>query len=116
MYSTQIDDMGGLYDDLVALFEQALFGDALAARFLASALVSRVYLRKDELVLGCFCLNLNVKGFPPELAVSLQKLLCLLTESFKHIPFTISNLNSRPFNPVKDYDKEQLVHSGNFIL
>ena len=55
------DDTSG-FEEAVSLLEQLLLGDRLAARLLLSALISRVYLRREELVLGGIALNLNFKG------------------------------------------------------
>ena len=105
------DDTSGC-EETVSLLEQLLLGDRLAARLLLSALISRVYLRREELVLGGIALNLNFKGLDPLVPQMVTAIMHELVESVKRIPIEIKSLNSKPFIPVKDYDKEELIHSG----
>jgi len=101
----------GSFEETVSLLEQLLLGDRLAARLLLSALISRVYLRREELVLGGVALNLNFKGLDPLVPEMVTRILHELVESVKRIPIEIKNLNSKPFIPVKDYEQEELIHA-----
>ena len=112
IFKENSDEDSGSFEETVSLLEQLLLGDRLAARLLLSALISRVYLRREELVLGGVALNLNFKGLDPLIPEMVTRILHELVESVKRIPIEIKNLNSKPFIPVKDYEKEELIHAG----
>ena len=50
-----------LFEDTMELLTQSLLGDRFAAKFLLCSLVSSIYMRRPELVLGPITVNLNLK-------------------------------------------------------
>ena len=50
-----------LFEDTMELLTQSLLGDRFAAKFLLCSLVSSIYMRRTELVLGPITVNLNLK-------------------------------------------------------
>ena len=50
-----------LFEDTMELLTQSLLGDRFAAKFLLCSLVSSIYMRRAELVLGPITVNLNLK-------------------------------------------------------
>ena len=82
---------------------------------MVASIISKVYLRRDELVLGGFALNLNLKSVKFEIVKHIEELLSQIVPALKCLPLSIKNLNAKPFIPVKDYDREELIHSGIFF-
>lgn len=50
-----------LFEDTLGLLSQTLLGDRFAAKFLLCSLVSSIYMRRAEVILGPITLNLNLK-------------------------------------------------------
>ena len=95
--------------ELVTLLTTALLGDRLAADYLLLHLVSRVYMRKDVLVLGKLGLNLHNMTPHQEWPRRLATLLSLLTPASHYLPLTRAMLDSAPLAPRKDYEANRLV-------
>ena len=101
-----------LFDLMVDLFDQVFLGDTLSAKFAVCSLLSKVYLRRDALVLGNFPLHVNVKDVPFDISKYVQELISQLMPTVKVLELSIKNLNKAPFIPTKDYERDMLVHSG----
>jgi len=95
--------------ELLSVLSQCLLGDSLAAEYTLLHLLSRLYLRRDVLVLGKFALNLhnvtNREDWPRRLAT----VLSLFTSHHHFLPLSRAALDSRPFTPVKDFEANRLV-------
>ena len=100
--------------ELLTILTTCLLGDKLAAEYLLLHLISKVYLRKDVLVLGKLSLNLhnmtNHEEWPRRLAT-----LLLLTTNSHYLPLTRTTLDSFSFTPQTDFEANLLV-SGTLQL
>ncbi|CBY32838.1 unnamed protein product [Oikopleura dioica] len=102
-----------IFEDTMELLTQSLLGDRFAAKFLLCSLVSSIYMRRSELVLGPITVNLNLKETEDyESCVrGLEQVLREIVPSISNLPLTIDYLNKRPLAPTKNYEDEELVHS-----
>ena len=101
--------------ELQTLLSTALLGDRLAAEYLLLHLISRVYQRRDVLVLGKLSLNLHNMTGHEDWPRRLATLLSLLTTNSHYLPLTRANLDTTSFLPSKDYEANRLV-SGSLQL
>lgn len=62
-----------LFEDTMELLTKSLLGDRFAAKFLLCSLVSSIYLRRSEVVLGPITLNLNLKETEGQGDISINK-------------------------------------------
>ena len=95
--------------ELHTLLTTCLLGDRLAADYLLLHLISRVYTRKDVLVLGKLSLNLHNMTSHEDYGRRLATLLSLITTNSHYLPLTRSNLDTLSFSPRKDYEANRLV-------
>lgn len=100
-----------MHEKLSNLCSKAMFNDQLAGQLLMSSFISEVYLRRDVLSLGKFCLHLNRKNFNDNDSAAIINSICQLYQNCRVFEMTLKNLNEKPLNPIKDYDTETLVHS-----
>merc|ERR1719411_80627 len=123
VYNACWEELRRSRDELHSMLTTLLFGDSLAAEYLISHLMSRIYHRQDGLCLGKYTLNLfNVPvlaDYSKRLAIILQM---LMTKSH-YYPLTVDELNKATFVPKKDYSSNrltsglvQLSHGTNLIL
>lgn len=99
-----------LKKELMIVLTQLLLGDTLAAEYLICNLVSEVYLRKDMLALGKFCLNIsNVPQFENiDYVKTLYEFIEMLVPKSHYFPMTLENMNNLQFVPKKDYGTDNL--------
>ncbi|XP_077992480.1 mini-chromosome maintenance complex-binding protein-like [Glandiceps talaboti] len=104
-----LSEAASVRQDLIAMLQQALFGDSLAAEYLLLHLVSSVYARRDVMALGKFSLNLT--GCPPNTGFSQQLYLLIqdLVTKVYLLPMTLENMNTLKFIPKKDYTANRLT-------
>ena len=95
--------------ELLTLLTSCLLGDKLAADYLLLHLISKVYMRKDVLVLGKLSLNLHNMTNHQEWPKRLSTILSLLTTNSHYLPLSRNSLDSVPFAPRKDYEANRLV-------
>jgi len=95
--------------ELLTLLTSCLLGDKLAADYLLLHLISKVYMRKDVLVLGKLSVNLHNMTSHQEWPRRISTILSLLTTNSHYLPLTRTNLDSLPFAPRKDYEANRLV-------
>jgi len=101
--------------ELLTLLTSCLLGDKLAADYLLLHLISKVYMRKDVLVLGKLSVNLHNMTSHQDWPRRISTILSLLTTNSHYLPLTRTNLDSVPFAPRKDYEANRLV-SGSLQL
>ena len=101
--------------ELQTLLTTALLGDRLAADYLLLHLISRVYHRRDVLVLGKLSLNLHNMTGHEDWPRRLSTVLSLLTTNSHYLPLTRANLDTTSLVPSKDYEANRLV-SGSLQL
>ncbi|XP_012269288.3 mini-chromosome maintenance complex-binding protein [Athalia rosae] len=96
--------------DLRSVLSQILFGDTLAADYVICHLISSVYLRRDQLPLGTF--PLNITNFTLEKCGSFPEdfyaILALLLPKSHLLGITLDDLNNLNLSPKKDYDCNRL--------
>ncbi|KAK2167645.1 hypothetical protein NP493_1267g00011 [Ridgeia piscesae] len=101
-------DVSELREQLLAVLEQAVFGDRLSAEYLLCHLIASIYSRQDVVAVGKFSLNLlgfpTPSNFPQQLYSLLES---LVTKSF-YLPMTLDNMNKLRFSPKKDYNANRL--------
>jgi hypothetical protein len=93
---------------IVAHLAAPLGGDALAAEYVLSTLVSRVHSRTDAMALGkhgTTLLGAPEGGF---VARALAAAIAQIAPCVAHLPLSISSLNARPWTPRKDYATNRL--------
>merc|ERR1712111_41020 len=83
--------------ELHTLLTTCLLGDRLAADYLLLHLISKVYMRKDVLVLGKLSLNLHNMTNHQEWPKRLSTILSLLTTNSHYLPLSRNSLDSVPF-------------------
>jgi len=96
-------------EELLSVLTECLLGDKLAAEYTLLHLISRVYLRKDVLVLGKFCLNLHNMTSHDSWPRRLATVLSLFTTNHHFLPLTRQLLDSSTFTPCKDFEANRLV-------
>lgn len=101
--------------ELLTILTTCMLGDKLAAEYLLLHLISRVYLRKDVLVLGKLSLNLHNMTTHEEWPKRLATILSLLTTNSHYLPLTRATLDESSFTPKKDFEANRLV-SGSLQL
>eukprot|EP00092_Neocalanus_flemingeri_P023416 GFUD01025387.1.p1 GENE.GFUD01025387.1~~GFUD01025387.1.p1 ORF type:complete len:665 (+),score=258.42 GFUD01025387.1:184-1995(+) len=101
--------------ELLTILTTCMLGDRLAAEYLLLHLISKVYLRKDVLVLGKLSLNLHNMTSHEEWPRRLATLLSLLTTNSHYLPLTRATLDTSSFTPKKDFEANRLV-SGTLQL
>jgi len=101
--------------ELLHILTTCMLGDTLAAEYLLLHLISKVYLRKDVLVLGKLSLNLHNMTTHEEWPKRLATLLSLLTTNSHYLPLTRATLDNSSFTPKKDFEANRLV-SGSLQL
>jgi len=95
--------------ELQTLLSSALLGDRLAAEYLLLHLISRVYHRRDVLVLGKLSLNLHNMTGHEDWPRRLATVLSLLTTNSHYLPLTRANLDTASLVPSKDYEANRVV-------
>ncbi|XP_070539996.1 mini-chromosome maintenance complex-binding protein-like [Ptychodera flava] len=105
---TVFSDALSVRQDLIAMFQQVLFGDSLAAEYLLLHLVSSVYTRRDVLALGKFSLNLTNSPASSAFPQQLYKLLEELLAKCHFLQLSLENMNTLKFIPRKDYTANRL--------
>ena len=95
--------------ELHTILTACMLGDTLAADFLLLHLISRVYLRRDVLVLGKLSLNLHGLAGAGEWPRRLATVLSLLTPQSHYLPLTRDTLQQTAFQPKKDFEANRLV-------
>jgi len=101
--------------ELLTILTTCMLGDKLAAEYLLLHLISKVYLRKDVLVLGKLSLNIHNMTNHEEWPRRLATLLSLLTTNSHYLPLTRETLDKSSFTPKKDFEANRLV-SGTLQL
>ena len=101
--------------ELQTFLTSVLLGDRLAAEYLLLHLISRVYHRRDVLVLGKLSLNLHNMTSHEDWPKRLATVLSLLTTNSHYLPLTRTNLDTASLVPSKDYEANRLV-SGSLQL
>lgn len=90
-----------MYQDVIRMFTQFLFGDEVAAHFLLAHLISSVYARVGMEVLGKF--TLNISKIPKEVSAfyttNLYELLEMILPNSINFPMTVENFNTVKFVP-----------------
>ena len=90
-----------IYQDVIRMFTQILFGDEVAAHFLLAHLISSVYARVGMEVLGKF--TLNISKIPKEVSAfyttNLYELLEMILPNSINFPMTVENFNTVKFVP-----------------
>lgn len=109
----QSDTFEVIYKELLIVFTQLLLGDKLAAEYLIYNLISEVYMRRDDLALGKFCLNIsNIPKLENLDYVSeLYKFIEILVPKSCYLPMTLENMNNLSFIPKHDH-KYSCLKSG----
>ena len=95
--------------ELLTILTTCLLGDRLAAEYLLLHLISKVYLRKDVLVLVQLSLNLHNMTNHEEWPRRLVTLLSLLTTNSHYLPLTRTTLDSSSFTHQEDFEANRLV-------
>jgi len=99
----------GARQELVEILTTCLLGDKLAAEYLLLHLISKIYLRKDVLVLGKLSLNLHNMTNHEEWPRRLATILSLLTTNSHYLPLSRDTLDTASFIPKKDFEANRLV-------
>jgi len=95
--------------ELLTILTTCLLGDKLAAEYLLLHLISKVYLRRDVLVLGKLSLNLHNMTTHEEWPKRLATLLSLFTTNSHYLPLSRDELDKSSFVPKKDFEANRLV-------
>ncbi|KAH8263240.1 hypothetical protein KR044_006435 [Drosophila immigrans] len=100
-----------VHKDLRMLLKLCLFDDDLAAEYLLSHLISRVYSRSEMQSIGKFALNLcNLpKDCLQAYTKRLYEVLELLLPASHYLPMSLDTMNTAAFAPKKDYETNKLV-------
>ena len=93
---------------IVAHLAAPLGGDALAAEYVLSTLVSRVHSRTDAMALGKHATTLLGAPEGGFVARALAAAIAQIAPCVAHLPLSISSLNARPWTPRKDYATNRL--------
>ncbi|XP_015110478.1 mini-chromosome maintenance complex-binding protein [Diachasma alloeum] len=112
-----LPSVGAVRSDLHKVFSQILFGDDLAADFLIAHLLSKIYMRRNDLCLGNYPLNIthfSVEKFP-NFPKSFYNLLTEIVSKSHYFLCTLDNLNDGCLIPKKDYECNRLT-SGTLQL
>jgi len=104
-----IPEMTSTRSELLAILTQSMLGDKLAAEYLLCHLISKIYLRKDVLVLGKLSLNLHNMTQHDSWPRRLSTILGLLTTNSNYLSLTRETLDSTDFIPKKDFEANRLV-------
>jgi len=99
----------GARQELVEILTTCLLGDKLAAEYLLLHLISKVYLRKDVLVLGKLSINLHNMTSHEEWPRRLATILSLLATNSHYLPMSRDTLDTASFIPKKDFEANRLV-------
>eukprot|EP00002_Diphylleia_rotans_P039606 TRINITY_DN9219_c0_g1_i1.p1 TRINITY_DN9219_c0_g1~~TRINITY_DN9219_c0_g1_i1.p1 ORF type:complete len:585 (-),score=115.65 TRINITY_DN9219_c0_g1_i1:48-1802(-) len=94
---------------IVGQFAQILRGDQLAAEYFLLNILSRIYARKQDISLGKY--SLNIHNAQPEWSLSerISDILKNISQRTQLLHLTIDGLNTHPFIPYKDYEKNRLM-------
>merc|ERR1719342_1971965 len=95
--------------ELHPLLTTCLLGDRLAADYLLLHLISRVYMRKDVLVLGKLSLNLHNMTSHEDWPRRVSTILSMLTTNSHYLPLSRDELDKSSFVPKKDFEANRLV-------
>jgi len=95
--------------ELLTILTSCLLGDKLAAEYLLLHLISKIYLRRDVLVLGKLSLNIHNMTPHQELPRRLATLLSLFVTKSHFLPLSRDVLDTSSFVPKKDFDANRLV-------
>jgi len=95
--------------ELLHILTTCMLGDKLAADYLLLHLISKVYLRRDVLVLGKLSLNLHNMTTHEEWPKRLATLLSLFTTNSHYLPLSRASLDNSSFTPKKDFEANRLV-------
>jgi len=107
--SLPLSELSSTRDELMSVLTECLLGDRLSAEYTLLHLISRVYLRKDVLVLGKFCLNLHNMTRHDNWPRRLATVLSLLSTNNHFLPLTREVLDASSFTPCKDFEANRLV-------
>lgn len=107
--SWSVAEMSGARSQLIHILTEALLGDRLAAEYLLCHLVSKVYSRRDVMVLGKMCLNLHSMSANSNWTRRLSTILQLLTTNSHYLPLSRQQLETTNFVPHKDFEANRLV-------
>jgi len=95
--------------ELLHILTTCMLGDKLSAEYLLLHLISKVYLRRDVLVLGKLSINLHNMTTHEEWPKRLATLLSLLTTNSHYLPLSRDTLDNASFTPKKDFEANRLV-------
>jgi len=98
-------------EELRTVCRQAMLGDDLAGQILLATMASEIYLRRDVLCLGNMSVNFNIKNCEPGSSTRIIDAISRLYPKTRILPMSLKTLNSKPFIPIKNYEKEKLEHS-----
>jgi len=104
-----LSEMNSTRTELLAILTQSMLGDKLAAEYLLCHLISKIYLRKDVLVLGKLSLNLHNMTQHDNWPRRLSTILGLLTTNSNYLSLTRETLDKTEFIPKKDFEANRLV-------
>lgn len=104
-----VDELAQARAQLHYILTEALLGDSLAAEYLICHLVSKVYSRRDVMVLGKMCLNLHRMSANNNWTRRLATILQLLTANSHYLPLSRQHLETTNFVPHKDFEANRLV-------
>ena len=112
-YNSCWEELRRSRDELHSMLTIFLFGDSLAAEYLLSHLMARIYHRQDGLNLGKYSLNLFNVPVLGDYSKRLATILQLLMSKVHYFPLTVDGLNKTTFLPKKDYDANRLTSGKN---
>ncbi|XP_063993169.1 mini-chromosome maintenance complex-binding protein isoform X2 [Diachasmimorpha longicaudata] len=113
----QLPRVEAIRSDLHKVFSKVLFDDDLAADFLIAHLLSKIYIRRNDLSLGNFPINItdfSVNKFPT-FPRTIYNLISQIVSKSHYFLCTLENLNKGGLIPRKDYETGRLV-SGTLQL
>ncbi|XP_063363784.1 mini-chromosome maintenance complex-binding protein [Cydia amplana] len=109
--NTVLKEANTAREHLLKALTELLLGDKLAAEYLICHLIACIYLRRETLTLGSFCLNLSnlpTRRYPHYARQLYDIIKQFLTKSY-YLPLTVDNMNTMTLLPKKDYDCNRLT-------
>jgi len=98
-------------EKVIAIIEKAIGGDRLLATYVMLAILSRVYARPENLVLGSLALNIIGFEYQDKRINMLKDALSLIVPRCSIVQADIETFNNNVFLPFKDYDKNIMQRS-----
>ena len=104
---------------IVSSLQSVLMGDGLAAEYLLCHMLSRVYYRASDVLVGKF--SLAITGLPSAAAAgtsATKELVSVMQElrpAVAHVPMSIKHLNSKLLVPKMNFDTE-MMHTGDLQI